>query len=583
MVLGLFLSTTGNQLKILFKLIKGIICYSSKDAAIKAELLSHLRGLERIMDFRIWVDNELHAGDRFEPEILSRILEAQVIILLISAYFNESDFCYTKEMKEAFRQADQKRLIIIPVLLREVNTKGHPYEHLESLPKNPRNLSDWPSLDAGCVNVSAGIQRSIEHFVDELVASRKAEVWQLALEGHLERACMRLMDFAKEISRDPADIQQANSLLSAFNSEVRERKIAKDDFSLTTAVSQGIFTLLNKLAGDSLPPEPPDRVSAPKAAFSKVYSHTREDGLIRDTMILGRNIGKRYRRSNFELTIDHFQVRAGTITGIVGKNGSGKTTLLKIMAGVLAQDTGSLTYPFLDGGKPDWAGIKRRIGYLPQELEKVRGKLLDSIWLNAILHGLNEKRIGQDIQYFLPRLGIDHLREARWSELSGGFRLKFALASILICKPRVILLDEPLANLDIDSQQILLDDLRAFSTSLENPIAIVLSSQQLREVQAVATHMVVLSKGNIAFSGMTSELGGDLGSNSFELGTPLSETQLRKALTGLAVIRIEKRVSAYIITTPREITLRFITKYLVDNEVPFDLVKDESESSKRYF
>jgi ABC-type multidrug transport system ATPase subunit len=555
------------------------------------------------MDFKIWADNQLYAGDRFEPEILSRIGEAQVIILLISAYFNESSFCYTVEMKEAFAQAKQKRLLIIPVLLREVNLTGHPYADLQSLPEDPRYLSGWPSTDAGCAHISAGIQRSIENFVDELTAARRVEITQLALDGNLEQACKRLMDFAREFSKDPTDVDAAAGILAAFNHEVRVKKVSKDEFFLQTAVCQEIFTLLNKAPGTVvaqgalvtpgmiLTPgtamtsvkEVRSGDASPAAVFSRVYPQTREEGLIRDTLITAKQMVKKYKRSHFELTIDHVQIRAGSITGIVGKNGSGKTTLLKLMAGILAQDEGDLSYPNIHPGKPDWPAIKSRIGYLPQELDKVHGKVLDSIWLNAILHGMSRTEIDREIRYFLPRLGIDHKQDARWNELSGGFRLKFALASILICKPRVILLDEPLANLDIESQQNLLEDLKAFSASLENPIGIVLSSQQLREVQAVASHMVVLSKGRVTFSGMTADLGEDLGSNSFELGTTLSEIQLREKLAGLVVLGIEKSTSSYIITTPREITLRFLTKYLVDNNITFDLIKDDSSSTKRYF
>ena len=75
----------------------------------------------------------------------------------------------------------------------------------------------------------------------------------------------------------------------------------------------------------------------------------------------------------------------------------------------------------------------------------------------------------------VARLGLWEYKHLKWSELSSGYKMRFELARTLLQEPAVMLLDEPLANLDVLAQQVVLDDLKSFARSLTRPIAMILT------------------------------------------------------------------------------------------------------------
>ena len=296
-----------------------------------------------------------------------------------------------------------------------------------------------------------------------------------------------------------------------------------------------------------------------------------------------RGVKKGYKKFGFKLEIDHLQVHAGSITGLVGKNGAGKSTLLKMLSGILAPDEGSVSFPYTGKDKNDWGLIKQQVKYLPQDLAEMRGRAINTIRLNAVLAGIDEKEIDFEVDYILARLGIDQLKNARWAELSGGYRLKFALAGVLICKPRLMLLDEPLAFLDIASQVVLLNDLVSISRSISHPIAIVLSSQLLEEVEAVADNMIVLGDGGIAYAGPTSGIGSNRKVNTFKIRSSLNEAELRARLSGLGYQELVSTSLAFTLSTPMHITMKELMSYILEKNIPVIDITDESVSTKSIF
>ncbi len=91
----------------------------------------------------------------------------------------------------------------------------------------------------------------------------------------------------------------------------------------------------------------------------------------------------------------------------------------------------------------------------------------------------------------LARYGLQEYQNAQWDEISGGYKIRFELARALVAQPKLLLLDEPLAYLDVITRQRFLIDLRAIASSLENPIPIVVTSQHLYEIEAIADQLVI--------------------------------------------------------------------------------------------
>ncbi len=212
------------------------------------------------------------------------------------------------------------------------------------------------------------------------------------------------------------------------------------------------------------------------------------------------------RPGSFVLRDLSLDLRAGEITGLVGPNGSGKTTLLRIIAGELSHDAGVLTYPGLDPrgrpGRPDWTRIRPRIGYVAQRPPRWPGRLAENLHRWAALYGIYGDANRDEVEFYLHRLDLERFRNCTWSEISGGYQMRFELARVLCGSPQLLVLDEPLAPLDLATQNLYLQDLRDLASTPARPIAVVVSSQHIYEIETIADYMLSLGEeGAVQYSG----------------------------------------------------------------------------------
>lgn len=217
----------------------------------------------------------------------------------------------------------------------------------------------------------------------------------------------------------------------------------------------------------------------------------------------GKGICKNYkvRSTKFNLRSIDLNLRLSEITAIVGENGNGKTTLLRIIAGELAASQGEVSYPYwTSSGDTDWYSIKKQIAYVPQELPKWHGLLVENLQFAASIHDITGKDNDREVDWIIYRLGLEQYKKAKWNEISGGYKRRFALAMALICKPKLLILDEPMANLDINTQMRFLQDLRDLANSCKYPIAVVISSQNLYDIEIIADQIIFIKNGRAAYS-----------------------------------------------------------------------------------
>jgi internalin A len=144
--------------------VKLFYSYSHKDESLRNELETHLKILHRQGLIEPWHDREIEAGQDWKREISDHLEEAKVILLLISADFIASDYCYEIEMKRALELHKSEEAIVIPVVLRDLNWSRTPFSKLQALPKDGKPVTEWPSKDAAWRNVSEGIERAIRSF-----------------------------------------------------------------------------------------------------------------------------------------------------------------------------------------------------------------------------------------------------------------------------------------------------------------------------------------------------------------------------------------------------------------------------------
>jgi internalin A len=136
--------------------------YSHKDESLRNELETHLKLLQRQGLIEPWHDRNIEAGDDWKTRIDENLEWADIILLLVSADFIASDYCYEKEMKRALEWHDAGEARVIPIIVRDVNWKRAPFAKLQALPKDGKAVMEWPSKDAAWRNVSEGIERVVE-------------------------------------------------------------------------------------------------------------------------------------------------------------------------------------------------------------------------------------------------------------------------------------------------------------------------------------------------------------------------------------------------------------------------------------
>lgn len=112
------------------------IAYSRKDSELMEKLRTHLRPLERVRMAKIWYDGIIEAGRDWEKEIKTHLHTADIILLLISADFMDSDYCYDEEMMEALEKHKRNEARVIPIILRPCAWKFSPFAKLQVLPKD---------------------------------------------------------------------------------------------------------------------------------------------------------------------------------------------------------------------------------------------------------------------------------------------------------------------------------------------------------------------------------------------------------------------------------------------------------------
>lgn len=200
-----------------------------------------------------------------------------------------------------------------------------------------------------------------------------------------------------------------------------------------------------------------------------------------------------------------FHIGAGELTGLIGSNGAGKTTLLRVLLGLVTPTAGEVRL----AGRPR-TRRNQLVGYVPQKITlepdmPLRARDLVGLGLDGHRFGIARPSAARNaaIADMLDAVDATRFADARVGNLSGGEQQRVMIAHALISRPRLLLLDEPLANLDIRSGHEVVHLLARIST--EQRIAVLISAHDMNPLLPVMDRIVYLAAGR-AVTGTTAEV-----------------------------------------------------------------------------
>jgi zinc/manganese transport system ATP-binding protein len=206
-----------------------------------------------------------------------------------------------------------------------------------------------------------------------------------------------------------------------------------------------------------------------------------------------------------------FGIRPGQFTGLIGPNGAGKTTMLRVILGLQLPSAGTVAVGGSPrGGKARWAGGGSLMGYVPQKL-MIEADMPLRV-RDVVALGIDGHRLGipfpsrarrELVGETLRAVGAERYADARVGELSGGEQQRVMIAHALISRPKLLLLDEPLANLDIRSAQGIVTILGRLAR--EQRIAVLISAHDMNPLAQVMDRVVYVAAGRAAV-GSTGEV-----------------------------------------------------------------------------
>lgn len=144
--------------------------YSHKDEDLRDELATHLTMLKRQGLISSWYDREISAGTDWAGAIDENLQKAQIILLLISANFLASDYCYDIELKQAMERHTARKARVIPIILKPSDWNSASFGQLQALPRNAKPITTWENRDEAFLNVVQGLRAAIQNMASTAAA-----------------------------------------------------------------------------------------------------------------------------------------------------------------------------------------------------------------------------------------------------------------------------------------------------------------------------------------------------------------------------------------------------------------------------
>ena len=268
------------------------------------------------------------------------------------------------------------------------------------------------------------------------------------------------------------------------------------------------------------------------------------------------NLTKTYKNGVQALKGIDFEVEEGEFCALLGPNGAGKTTTIGIVTSLVNKTGGTVTVFGHDIDR-EIEVAKSCIGLVPQELNFNQfEKVFDIVVNQAGFYGIPRKLARERAEKYLKQLSLWEKRDDMSRNLSGGMKRRLMIARALVHEPKLLILDEPTAGVDIEIRRSMWEFLRKIN---KEGISIILTTHYLEEAETLCRRVAIIDKGTIIEQGSTKDLLAKLHTETFVLN-------LRKPLSRLPA------VDGYALTQVDDTTLEVEVNKNQDINGLFDLL-----------
>lgn len=281
-------------------------------------------------------------------------------------------------------------------------------------------------------------------------------------------------------------------------------------------------------------------------------------------MLVVKNLS-RYYGAVLALKNIHFALKEQEVVALLGLNGAGKTTTLRLLTGYLFPSEGSV---FIDGVNlyQDLEKARQEIGYLPENPQLYQEMTVRS-FLSYVYRMRRATRQGEEeaVLRALEKAKIADKSQEKIANLSAGLKKRVALAQALVHNPKLLILDEPLSDLD----PLQIAEMRRLISELKKEHTILLSSHILKEVAQVADRFLFLRKGELVAEENWSSLQEKTQEQKLKLKISPKEANIRQIFANYPnLIRIEEdKEYFYLVFSSQGFSLEEVSQHLLKNQI----------------
>ncbi len=219
-------------------------------------------------------------------------------------------------------------------------------------------------------------------------------------------------------------------------------------------------------------------------------------------------------------------MQQGDFFALLGHNGAGKSTTIGIMTSLVNKDSWTVKIAWVDIDQ-DFSLAKKHIGVVPQEFNfDIFAKVWDICMFQAGFYGVPKKIAAERVEFYLKKLELWDKRDSKAKELSGGMKRRLMIARALVHEPKVLVLDEPTAWVDVELRKTMWEFIQMLNK--EKNITIILTTHYLEEVEQLCKNVAILTGGEIVYNGWVKSLLKTLDEEIFVLDLKDTMTEIPK-------------------------------------------------------